>query len=165
MQVADREDLRRLCQIGADLRPQLRPAVVGSAKKREKLGLHPLVFQAKVLLIDTGPLCQPGLKMARGFDDIHGGNDSDGGNRKSNGGKQENVQHGGTEKTKMKQESCSLCLHGDEVEGLVLEMSGIALNERLLVLRDVVDREDRVRGAHRHAFAPQSMHSAGSTKS
>jgi len=84
VEIADGEDVRSFGEIGADLGPELRPAVVSGAKEGEKLRLHAGMFEAEVFLIDTSAQGQPCFKIARGFDDVHAGNDSDGKKEKSN---------------------------------------------------------------------------------
>ena len=44
VQIAISEDVRRITQISADLRPYLGPAVKRSPKKHEQIGFHLLVF-------------------------------------------------------------------------------------------------------------------------
>ena len=84
MKVTDREDVRSFREIGTNLRPQLRKAIVSGAEEREKLRLHASVFQAKVFLVEVSAEAQPFFKIARSFDDIHAGNDSDVRKQKSN---------------------------------------------------------------------------------
>jgi len=78
MQVANRQDLWRLGKIGADLGPNLCPAIVRSSKEWEDLGLHAGVLQAQVFLNDIGAFCQPVFIPARSFDDVHTAEDSRG---------------------------------------------------------------------------------------
>ena len=84
MKIADGENLRRPSEFRADLRPELRPAVVGGAEEGKEFRLHASVLESKVFLIQMSALGQPFFEMAGGFDDIHAGNDSDGKKEKSN---------------------------------------------------------------------------------
>ncbi len=79
VQIADRERARSLGEIGANLRPELRPAVVSGAQKHEQVSLHVGVFQAKVFLVDGSAQSEPVFEQAGSFDDVHAGNDSGGG--------------------------------------------------------------------------------------
>ena len=99
VEIADGEHVRGVGEVGTDLRPELRPAVVGGAEKHEDIRLHVGVFEAEVFLVDAGALGQPGFELAGGFDDVHAGNDSGGGNGKSNaaGGQPSPRRHGATE--------------------------------------------------------------------
>ncbi len=72
VQVADGEDGRRLCQIGADFRPKLQPAVKGRAEEGEDSFGHVLVFQGNVLADDGKPFGEPLLEIGACFEDIHG---------------------------------------------------------------------------------------------
>jgi len=78
MKIADGEDLRGAGEIGTDLRPELRPAVISGAKKHEDVRLHVGVFETEVLLVNLGVVGQPGFELAGGFDYVHAGNDSGG---------------------------------------------------------------------------------------
>lgn len=85
VEIADGEDLRSVGEIGTDLRPDLRPAVVGGAEEHEDIRLHVRVFEAEVFGIDAGALGQPGFELAGGFDYVHAGNDSGGRNGSQTG--------------------------------------------------------------------------------
>src|SRR5580698_4808456 len=84
VEIAYGEDLRSVCEIGTNLLPDLRPAVVGGAEEHEDVRLHVGVFEAKIFLFDLGAQGQPRFELAGGFDNMHGGNDSGWGNGKSN---------------------------------------------------------------------------------
>lgn len=84
MKITHGENMRRPGEIRTDLRPELRPPVVGGAKERKDLRLHAGVLKTKVFLIDMSALGQPLFEIACGFDDVHAGNDSDGEKKKSN---------------------------------------------------------------------------------
>jgi hypothetical protein len=77
----DGENLWSFREIGADLRPELRPAVLGGAEEGKAFRLGPGVPEAEVFLIDTSAEGKPFFRTARGFNDVHAGNDSDGGMR------------------------------------------------------------------------------------
>ena len=95
VQVADRENARGFGEIGANLRPDLRPAVIGGAEKGKDLRLHAGVLEAEVLLDDGGAVAQPVFKLARGFDHVHAGNDSERGEHGSQIGEE---RHRNTER-------------------------------------------------------------------
>ena len=78
VQIADGENFRGLGELGTNLRPKLRPAVVSGAEEREEFFLHASVFEAKISLFEVSSLAEPGLKVAGGFDDVHAGNNSGG---------------------------------------------------------------------------------------
>ncbi len=85
VEIAYGQDFWGMCEVGTDLRPELRPAVVGGAEEHEAVLLHVGVLQAEVFLVDAGAQGEPGFELARGFNYVHAGNDSGGGNGKSNG--------------------------------------------------------------------------------
>ena len=77
VKIADGEHLRGFSQVGADLRPDLRPAIVGGAKKGKDSSLHVGVLEVEILLDRWVRCAEPVFKLAGGFDDVHSaGNDS-----------------------------------------------------------------------------------------
>lgn len=76
MEITYSQNLWGLGEVGTNLPPELRPAVVGGAKEHETVLLHVGVLQAEVFLIDAGAQGEPGFELARGFDYIHAGKDS-----------------------------------------------------------------------------------------
>ena len=73
VKIADRENVRRVRQFRADLRPELGPAIVRRAKEREEFVLHASVFEAEVLLVEVHALGKPFLEVPSGLDDVHAG--------------------------------------------------------------------------------------------
>jgi hypothetical protein len=65
-------------EVGADLRPQLRPSVISRAEKHEDIRLHVRVLHTQVLLVNASALRQPSLELPSGFDYVHAGNNSGG---------------------------------------------------------------------------------------
>src|SRR5579859_5527917 len=80
VQVAYREQLRTLGEFGTDLGPELRPAVVGGAQKREDRSLHVAVLRVQISLDDVGAMAEPVFKVAGSLTDVHSGKDSEEGN-------------------------------------------------------------------------------------
>jgi len=112
VQIADGEHVRGLGEIGAELRPELRPAVVSGAEEHEDVGLHVGVFQAEVFLVDVSALGQPGFELAGGFDDVHWGNDS-GGEMGSQMGRQREAFHHGVTETNRRVFADTVCQLGN----------------------------------------------------
>jgi hypothetical protein len=99
VKVADGEDARGIGKFGANLRPDLRPAVVGGAEEHEDVRLHVGVLEAKVSWVDTSALSQPGFELPGGFYYVHEGNDSGGGMGSQTAKGLSPQSHRGTEKT------------------------------------------------------------------
>src|SRR5579862_2730327 len=85
VQIADCKHMRGFGKVGQDFRPELYPAVISSAEKGKEFGLHALMLEAKIRLLNACMVAEPSFELARGFDDVHGGNDSGGENEKSIG--------------------------------------------------------------------------------
>ena len=71
MEIADGKNFGSLGKVGADLGPDLHPAVEGGAKKRKDCFRHALVFQAKIGLDQPGMAAEPFFEALRCLDDIH----------------------------------------------------------------------------------------------
>ena len=71
VQIADRQHLRSIGEIGTDLRPDLRPAVESGSQKRKYRRLHVEVFEAQVVLDQIRVMAQPILEVAGRFYDVH----------------------------------------------------------------------------------------------
>src|SRR5579862_2798770 len=142
MEIANREDVRSLCQLRTNLRPELRKAIVSGTEEGEQLRLHARVLQAKIFFVEMSAEAQPVFEIASGLDYVHAGNDSDGWKQKSNSG---------------------LLLTSSGSAQFLKKAAFFSTNSFLSSGRSSAARiESEV---HAGMQAPQSMHSAGSTKS
>ncbi len=81
VEVAHGENPGSLGEVGADLRPDLHPAIEGCSKKRKYCCRHLLVLQARIRLHQRGVAAEPLFKAVGCLDNIHcrpAGNDRTG---------------------------------------------------------------------------------------
>ena len=73
VEIAHGQETGNAVQIGADLGPNLHPAIEGGAKKRENSGGHLLVFELQIGLDNADVLAQPLFIPSGCFDNVHSG--------------------------------------------------------------------------------------------
>jgi hypothetical protein len=71
VQIANREQMWSFGQIGADLGPDLRPAIVSGSQERKDSGFHIRVLEAEVFLGEVGAVGEPVFELTGGFDYVH----------------------------------------------------------------------------------------------
>src|ERR1700757_2245416 len=71
VEIAYGQHMRCLRQIWADLRPNLRPAVIGGSQKGKNRLFHAGMFQAEIFFDQIGAEAQPFFEVARRFDYVH----------------------------------------------------------------------------------------------
>ena len=143
MEITNRQDVRSFRQLGTNLRPELGKAVVSRAEEGEQLRLHARMLQAEIFFVEMSAEAQPFFKVATGFDYVHAGNDSDGRKRKSN-----------SRLPLIVWQPSAQCLK----KAAFVSTNGFLSSGRSSAAR--IESE-----VHAGMQAPQSMHSAGSTKS
>jgi hypothetical protein len=72
VEIADGEQIWHTPQVGANLVPNLQPAVERRAEERELGFRHAFVLQAQVGVDDLQMLREPLLILLRSLDDVHG---------------------------------------------------------------------------------------------
>src|SRR4030088_1635944 len=83
MEIAHGQHVRRPGEIGTNLRPDLRPTVIGGTQEGKNRALHVAMFAAQISLDDVGVAAEPIFKMATRFNDVHRAQRYDQGQAKS----------------------------------------------------------------------------------
>src|ERR1700680_2222686 len=71
MQIADRQYLGSIGEIGTDFRPDLGPTVESRSQEGEYRRLHVGVFEAQIVLDQIRVMAEPLFEVASRFDDVH----------------------------------------------------------------------------------------------